>query len=191
MTAPFDVTNVTLETERLILRPWVESDVWDFLSYAGDPAVAENAGWAPCITLEQGRIMVGQYVRKRETFALVLKNIGRVIGSFSVQARPWEMYPLDRKLRGREFGFDLAQAYWGGGLMPEAVAVVTDYCFRTLGYDFITCGHFHGNAQSKRVIEKSGFAHLFDARHTLPNGKTFDISTYIQYNPHKGEIKNV
>ena len=45
----------------------------------------------------------------------------------------------------------------------------------------IIVGHFDWNNQSRRVIEKCGFVHLFDAAHTLPNGKTFDISTYIQY----------
>ena len=191
MTAPFDVTGVWLETERLILRPWAMADLFDFLDYASDPAVTRSAGWEPCTALDQGNALVGSYIKNRETFALVLKETGRVIGSFSVQARPWEIYPINRTLRGREYGFDLSRKYWGRGLMPEAVAAVTDHCFCALGYDFITCGHFRGNDQSRRVIEKCGFTHLFDARRTLPNGKTFDISTYIQYNPHKGEITNV
>ena len=47
--------------------------------------------------------------------------------------------------------------YWGMGLMPEAVKRVIDYCFNELNLDFLVCGHFLSNNQSKRVQEKCGF----------------------------------
>ena len=181
MTAPFDVTGVTLETERLILRPWKEQDLLDFYAYTGDKAVAPGMGWTRVESLEMAMKFFPQYMSEKESFALELKETGEVIGDISVQSRPWERYPIDPSLKGRELGFGIISRYWGRGLMPEAVAAVKDHCFRTLGYDFISCGHFFGNDQSRRVIEKCGFTHLFDAAHTLPNGKTFDISTYIQY----------
>ena len=185
MTAPCDVTGVTLETERLILRPWREADLADFYAYTGDEAVAPGMGWTRMKSLEEAQQFFPRYREGRESVALELKETGEVIGDISVQPRPWQMYPLDRTLRGRELGFGVVSTHWGRGLMPEAVKAVVGYCFDTLGYDFVSCGHFRGNDQSRRVIEKCGFAHLFDALHTLPNGKTFDISTYIQYNPHK------
>ena len=185
MTAPIDVTGVTLETERLLLRPWQEGDLEDFHAYASDPMVAPGMGWKRMESLEESRKLFADYMETKESFAIVLKETGRVIGDLSIQARYWEMYPLDRTLKGREFGFGIRSEYWGRGLMPEAVRAVTAYCFHKLHYDFITAGHFLTNPQSRRVIEKCGFTHLFDAPHTLPNGKTFDISTYIYYNPHK------
>ena len=36
-----------LETERLILRPWMESDAESLYQYAKDPAVGPIAGWPP------------------------------------------------------------------------------------------------------------------------------------------------
>ena len=185
MTAPFDVTGVRLETDRLILRPWEEKDLPDFFAYTGDAAVAPGMGWTCVESMDMARKFLAVYISKKESLALELKETGEVIGDISVQPRPWERYPIDPGLQGREFGFGVNSRFWGRGLMPEAVAAVKDHCFRTLGYDFLTCGHFFGNEKSKRVIEKCGFTHLFDAAHTLPNGKTFDISTYIQYNPHK------
>ena len=181
MTADFDVTGVRLETERLMLRPWNEKDLMDFYAYTSDEAVAPGMGWTRMQSLEAAQRFFPGYMASKESFALELKETGRVIGDISLQPRPWERYPIDRSLKGREFGFGIVSQYWGRGLMPEAVAAVKAYCFSQLGYDFITCGHFFGNDKSKRVIEKCGFFHLFDAAHTLPNGKTFDISTYIQY----------
>ena len=185
MTAPFDVTGVILETERLILRPWAQQDLLDFYAYTGDAAVAPGMGWTRVENLETAAKIFPGYMGTKESFALELKETGEVIGDISVQPRPWGMYPLDRTLRGRELGFGIVSRCWGRGLMPEAVAAVLAHCFGALGYDFVSCGHFRGNDQSRRVIEKCGFSHLFDAPHTLPNGKTFDISSYIQYNPHK------
>ena len=41
--------------------------------------------------------------------------------------------------------------------MPEAVKAVLGYLFDILNYDFLLCGHFDRNEQSKRVQEKCGF----------------------------------
>ena len=41
--------------------------------------------------------------------------------------------------------------------MPEAVEVVINYLFNTLGLDFLTCGYYDFNNQSRRVQEKCGF----------------------------------
>ena len=185
MLAPVDVTNIRIETERLILRPWRQEDLADFYAYTGDEALVPGMGWTRVEDLETARKIFPGYISTRESLALELKDTGEVIGDISIQPRPWERYPIDPGLKGRELGFGIRSEYWGRGLMPEAAKAVMAYCFRVLQYDFVTCGHFYGNAQSRRVIEKCGFTPLFDGAHTLPNGKTFDISTYIQYNPHK------
>ena len=108
-----------------------------------------------------------------------------MIGTVSVQKRDWTMYPVDRRLKGREFGFDLNRAFWGQGLMPEAVKAVQNYCFETLNYDFLTAGHFLGNIKSKKAIEKCGFVFLFEAEHQNPGFWKKMIRTYIRYNPRK------
>lgn len=185
MSAPIDVTDVRLETERLILRPWKESDLADLHEYVSDPLVAPGMAWKPSESLDETRERLDRYMKSGEDFAIELKENGKVIGDFSIQKRHWEIYPLDRTLRGREFGYGIQSAYWGRGLMPEAVKAVTEFCFKTLGFDFVTCGHLVDNLKSKRVIEKCGFAHLFDAPHPFPSGESHDICTYIRYNPNK------
>lgn len=183
MTAPVDASTILIDTERLLLRPVRQEDLIDIHAIAGDPAVAEQAGFSICKTLEESRGRVEEYIRDNETLALELKETGTVIGTVSIQMRPWAKYPLDRDLRGRELGFDLAQAYWGRGLMPEAVRAVCDYCFHVLHYDFVTCGHFTTNAQSGRAIEKCGFAYQFDTTADYPDGRKIPVRSYVRYNP--------
>ena len=59
--------------------------------------------------------------------------------------------------QGREIGYVLSKTYWNKGLMSEAVKEVINYLFNDLDLDFLTCGYYDFNIQSKRVQEKCGF----------------------------------
>ena len=86
-------------------------------------------------------------------------------------------------LYGRELGYVLSKEHWGKGLMPEAVKAVIDYCFSILRYDFLLCAHFSRNDQSRRVIEKSGFAYVKDIFHETRFGSIEPTKLYVLYNP--------
>lgn len=188
MTAPFDAGAVQIETDRLLLRSIRESDLQDLHEITTVPEIADMNGWTRSESLENTREFLQRHIREKETLALVLRENGKMVGTFSIQPRYWEGYPIDRTLRGREFGFDLNRDYWGRGLMPEALRAVTSYCLNTLHFDFVTCGHFLRNGRSSRVIEKCGFQFLFEAKHTLPTGVKEQIRTYIIYNKGKGYV---
>ena len=181
MNAPFDVTEHSLETPRLILRPLEEGDLAGFHSMAILPEVADVSGWELSTSLEDTKVNFDRHLTRKETFALVLKETGNFIGTFSLQARNWPDYPVDRSFRGREFGFDLHPNYWGRGLMPEAVEAVATLCFEKLGYDFVSAGYFQGNTRSARVIEKCGFQYLFNYDVKLTEEKTVNVFTFIRY----------
>ena len=86
---------------------------------------------------------------------------------------------------GREVGYVLSKDYWGRGLVPEAVKAVIGYCFGVLNYDYLLCGHFIWNEQSRRVIEKCGFRYLKDISHTTQFGTEELTRLYIIRNPQK------
>ena len=158
MNAEFDVTGICLETERLLLRPWLESDLNDLFEYASVPGVGEMAGWAHHESIEVSKGRLIRFIEGKKTFAIVLKENNKVIGSLGV-----EEYGLEDKLseffdyRGRSIGYVLSKDYWGRGLMPEAVRAVVEYLFHALDYDFLLSGHFDKNDRSRRVQEKCGF----------------------------------
>lgn len=158
MNVKFTISEKTLETNRLILRPFRESDIADFYEYASVEGVGEMAGWQHHESMEKSKEILDRFISEDKTFALCYKENGRVIGSLGV-----EKYGLEDKLtefdgyRGREIGFVLSKDYWGKGLMPEAVQAVMDYLFNDLDYDFLLCGYYNFNSQSKKVQEKCGF----------------------------------
>lgn len=67
--------------------------------------------------------------------------------------------------------------------MPEAVKAVIGYCFETLHYDYLSCGHFIKNAQSRRVVEKCGFTFLKQIDYTTRFGTVEPTNLYILMNP--------
>ncbi|MBO6286120.1 MAG: GNAT family N-acetyltransferase, partial [Bacilli bacterium] len=158
MNAEFDVTGICLETERLLLRPWLESDLNDLFEYASVPGVGEMAGWSHHESLQVSKDILNRFIEEKKAFAIVFKENYKVIGSLGV-----EEYDLEDKLseffdyRGRSIGYVLSKDYWGRGLMPEAVRAVVEYLFSALDYDFLLSGHFDKNDRSRRVQEKCGF----------------------------------
>jgi len=184
MNAPVDVTNIHIETGRLTLRAWRESDVEDFYEYARVDGVGQMAGWMPHTSIEESRKILELFIVEKKTFALELKENGKVIGSLGLEESETDM-GLPESTMGRELGYVLSKRYWGRGLMPEAIKAVAAYCFETLHYDFLTAGHFLRNARSARMIEKCAFTFLFEAEHTMPSGVAEQIRTYILYNPNK------
>lgn len=145
----------TLETERLLLRDWKESDLDDLFEYASVPGVGEMAGWPHHENIAISEVILRSFIEEGEVFAIVLKAKNKVIGSLGLHSRTKDSNYVAKFQR--EIGYVLSKTYWGQGIMPEAVEEVIKYAFEDVHVDVLWCGHFITNAQSKRVIEKVGF----------------------------------
>lgn len=158
MNLEFKINGKILETDRLILRAFKLEDIDDFYEYASVPDVGEMAGWNHHKDKDESLIILSRFIESDKTFAILLKENKKVIGSLGV-----EKYNDEDKLeefkdyKGREIGFVLSKDYWGKGIMKEAVDRVIEYLFDEIGLDFLICGHFEWNKQSRRVQEKCGF----------------------------------
>ena len=150
---------MTLETTRLILRPFVEADAADLYAYARDPRVGPIAGWTPHESMEESREIIRTVFAQPGVFAMELKETGRVLGSVGFVGRhPWGERP---DCPDDEIGYGLSPECWGRGLVPEAVNAVLEYGFTQLDLQRIWCGHYAGNWRSRRVILKCGFRYQF------------------------------
>lgn len=158
MNATFHLNGKVTETERLILRPLAPGDLEDLYEYASVPGVGEMAGRPHHESREETERVLERFITEDITFAVCLKENGKVIGSLGV-----ELYGAEDRLTefsdyvGREIGYALSRDYRGRGLMPEAVTAVIGYLFGECRMDFLLCGYLESNAQSKRVQEKCGF----------------------------------
>lgn len=165
MNPEIDISNVILKTERLLIRPWRQSDIDDFYSYASVDGVGQMAGWKPHESKEESKIILDMFISHKKTFALEYQ--GKVIGSVGIEKYNETHFPEFENKKCREIGYVLSKEYWGQGLMPEALKEVIRFLFENANLDVIFCGHFLWNEQSHRVQEKSGFKHYaFDTYET-------------------------
>ncbi len=144
-----------LETERLILRPWREDDATELYRYASDPAVGPAAGWPVHTSVENSREIIRNVLSAEETYAVVLKETGKPVGSVGLIA-PMQSH-TETEEGEYEIGYWIGRPYWGQGLIPEAVRCMQEHAFRELGCTGMWCGYFDGNEKSKRCQEKCGF----------------------------------
>ena len=186
MNAHFRINGKVIETERLILRAFKQTDLESFYEYASVEGVGEMAGWKHHESIDESRKIMDSFINNDKVFAICLKENNKVIGSIGI-----EKYGLEDALtefknyRGRELGYVLSKDYWGKGLMPEAVNAVIEYLFNDLDYDFLLCGYYNFNERSKRVQTKCGFIPYRSLTMTTQMG-TKEQGTLMQLmNPNK------
>ncbi len=175
-----DLSEITLETPRLLLRPWRQEDVADVYAYARVPGVGECAGWPHHTSPEVSKSVLEMFMRDGDVWAVQHREDGRVIGSFGVHPSWANSHPQYAALRQKEIGYVLSKAYWGQGLMTEAARCVLRWLFEKAGCEAVTVGHFAENDRSRRVIEKCGFHYVEDgAYHAKQLNKDFVEKKYI------------
>lgn len=144
-----------LTTDRLTLRPWLESDAQAMYTYAQDPEVGPPAGWPPHRSMEESREIVEKLMACPEAYAICLKGTDAPIGCIDLKLKD-RTDLTDRDDEG-ELGYWLGKPFWGRGIMPEAAREMLRHAFLDLGMQRVWCAYYDGNEKSKRVQEKVGF----------------------------------
>lgn len=147
---------IMIETERLILRPWQESEAEILYRYASDPDVGPVAGWTPHASVADSLEIIRTVFAAPEVYAVVLKDTGEPVGCCGIMVSDG-LHSADMKQGEAEIGYWIGKPYWGQGLIPEAVEALLARCFNNMALDTVWCGYYDGNDKSKRVCEKCGF----------------------------------
>ncbi len=152
----------TVETQRLLLRPFRESDAADVLEYLSGPLPHCFAN-LKLNTLDEARAEVVKRGEDTEyCFAIVLKETGRVIGE--IDAQPTDYVPPVLSSRKTPLpppdiftpSIILNAAYHAGGYAYEAAYAFYDYLFMRKGVRRIYVYVDDYNARSQRLCEKLG-----------------------------------
>ena len=80
-----------LETERLILRPWDETDAESLYEYAKDDRVGPIAGWPPHTSVENSREVINTVLSADETYAVCLKEDNKAILMLYRSTASWDL----------------------------------------------------------------------------------------------------
>jgi RimJ/RimL family protein N-acetyltransferase len=147
-----------IQTERLILRPWRESDREPFSQMNSDPAVMRHFP-APLSRQESDALVdriEAQWVQRGFTFyAAELRGSGDFIGFIGISVPPFEA----RFTPCVEIGWRLAPVYWNRGLATEGARAVLRHAFEVQGLAEVVAFTVPANLPSRRVMEKIGMTH--------------------------------
>ena len=183
MNAEIDISNVKLETERLILRAWKITDLDNFFEYTSVNGVGEKAGWEHHKSKDESLEILKMFIDEKKVFAIVLKENQKLIGSICIEECRQDLDTNLENLLGRELGYVLSKDYWNKGIMTEAVSKVIEYCFKILKLNYLIATCFNYNIASKRVLEKLNFKFYKDIIiETRYNTKEESTLMLLKYN---------
>lgn len=144
----------SLRTERLLLRPFTLADARDVQRLAGDQAVAEPTSALPHPYLDG---MAESWIKthrksfadaKQAVFAVTLVSSGVLLGAISLMC-------LSRAHQRAEIGYWIGREFWNHGYATEAARDVIGFAF-DFGLQRVYCRCMKRNAASARVMEKTG-----------------------------------
>ncbi|MES1199190.1 MAG: GNAT family N-acetyltransferase [Pseudomonadota bacterium] len=144
----------TLETDRLILRAWRDTDVEPFIAMMAEPEVARfltgdrrpldrEAAWR---TLA---VFVGHWaLRGFGLYAVEEKATGAFVGRVGLwRPEGWA---------GLELGWGLTRAFWGRGYAHEAARAVGDWAFAQMGETELISLIHADNVRSQDLARRLG-----------------------------------
>jgi len=170
-------TIIHLESNRLIIRDHISSDLDDLASLIG---VKSNMTYimdlyakdreAVEVNLKTAMDAIDQPIRDKYFFAIIDKATGCYVGEIGFTL-------LDEGLA--EMGYFIKQDYWNRGIVTEAGEAVLKFAFCTLGLHKIVTGCVKENGGSERVMIKLGFTKEGDLKeHQLVQGVWKDRVIY-------------
>lgn len=145
---------VSIETERLVLRDWRDSDYAPWAAMNADPEVRQYLG--PLLTPDEAAASIRYFQESlhRNGFgfwAVEVRGTGKFIG-FTGLDEVDEGMPFT----GIEAGWRLARTDWGHGYASEAASAVLRYGFGELGLAEILAVTTATNTRSQAVMRRIG-----------------------------------
>jgi RimJ/RimL family protein N-acetyltransferase len=155
--------DLQLETPRLILRPWRDSDRAPFAAMNADPAVMTY--FASTMTPQESDASLARFqaAYDHDGFGFLvaeLRDTGAFAGIIGAQTMRDAVPNLPQP--AVEIGWRLPSALHGEGLATEGARATVDFCFSTLNLPEVVAITALGNRPSRRVMEKLGMTHRPD-----------------------------
>jgi len=167
----------TLQTERLVLRPFAADDAEAVTALVG---AREVAATTLSIPHPYDRSMAEAWIATHEgafergesrVFAVTLRTDGTLVGCVGLA--------IDQEHRRAELGYWTGTPYWGHGYCTEASAAAVRHAFEVMGLHKVFARHLVRNPASGRVMQKLGMRHEGTLRgHVLKWGVHEDLEVY-------------
>jgi RimJ/RimL family protein N-acetyltransferase len=163
-----------LETPRLLLREWRESDIEPFVAMFTDPRVMEFSAFAFSRERAEALVRHVSALLTRDGYGwwvLEVKDSGAFAGTIILQEVPFESHFTP----AIEVGWWLAPEHWGNGYATESARAAIELAFKTLGRDEVVAITAPANVRSQAVMKRLGM--------TCDPAEAFELPMVEEHHP--------
>lgn len=152
---PLSKDSLLIETERLVLRPLLETDAEAIQQLRSDERVNQYLDRPASITKEYALEFIRRIQRNTAEndcfyWAITLKPHPTLIGTICF----WNLVPEKNQA---ELGYELYTPFHGKGIMHEAVQAILRLGFESLDFELIAATPVHKNESSVKLLLRNGF----------------------------------
>jgi ribosomal-protein-alanine N-acetyltransferase len=169
-----------LTGDRCIVRPWRQGDARTLVKHANNANVARQLRdrFPHPYTLGDARTFIEGVAGARPLTTFAIEVDGEAVGGIGFSPG------TDVERFAAEIGYWLGEPYWGRGIVPEALELVTAYAFDECRVLRLFALPFADNRQSTRVLEKAGYVCEGILRSSsVKFGQPRDQAMYARINP--------
>lgn len=143
-----------IETERLILRRYEETDIDAMYEIITDERLSKYIKF-PTLTKEEELECIKTWIKeadesKYERWVIERKLDGEIVGNIDVNK-------IYKKHNYCNVGYTIRYNYWGNGYASETLKAVSEHLLNNSGYYLVECCCNELNNQSSKVMLKAGF----------------------------------
>ncbi|GAA3639534.1 GNAT family N-acetyltransferase [Lactobacillus hamsteri] len=149
-----------LTGKRIFLRRFRTEDAPILLKWGKNPRYHKMAGFEQLTNIEDAKRAAGQYVLRKGSFVICLKENEQVIGLVELYERG--MDERSGLLKTKEIGFLLDQDFEGNGYMTEALNLIIKDAFENEEQVEIWAGTFENNERSQKLLSRLGFRYVYN-----------------------------
>ena len=172
--------NIFAETERLILREILPSDIEGMFELDSDPIVHKYLGNKPVKTKDEIEKVIA-FIREQYKesgigrWAVIEKSSGDFIGWSGLKLNIGKKESLNGKQQFYDIGFRFIPKYWGKGYATESALAAIKYGFRVKKYKTITGIALIENIGSNKVLRKIGLNHIEDFKYEDTEASWYEL----------------
>ncbi|WP_339893263.1 GNAT family N-acetyltransferase [uncultured Algibacter sp.] len=154
-----------IETERLILREFRESDLDGMFELDSDPEVHRYLGNKPVKTKEESQRIIASALKQYKErgigrWAVIEKSSGEFVGWSGLKLNT--EYNMNGFTRYYDVGYRLIKRYWGKGFATESGKAAVNYAFNVLKLPELYATTEIGNQASHNALLKIGLHYVED-----------------------------
>ena len=168
-----------LQGTNIKLRTWKTDDAAALQRHADNKNIADFLldRFPHPYTLQEAVIYIDSKLQQHPVTNFVIDITGEAAGAISLDFRTdvYRKTPL--------LGYWLGEEYWGRGIMPEAIKLITSYAFQQMDIICIHAFTLSKNLKSMRVLEKAGYTKQGILRQSvIKNNEVLDEHIYAIFN---------